>query len=103
MAKPIPAPFKPGEAVWVAKRPKCDACASNPSFNPEPVPALYDFRSRWGYWMNGCRWHYLSDRFHTTLGVGKGQYLLEIGGDNPGPTDDVPGLPHQAVGSSAVS
>lgn len=42
----------------------------------EAVPfAEYDFRTRVGYWANGCKDHWEKHRMYEDLGIGKGQKL----------------------------
>lgn len=56
----------------------CDFCR-HPSINKEE-PALYDFKTTFGPWANGCEAHYLEHRAYPDLGTGKGQKLVLIQG-----------------------
>lgn len=58
-------------AVEVATLPKCDWAGDDPK---HPV-AVYDFKTKYGPWANGCHKCYHEHRAHPELGTGKGQKL----------------------------
>ena len=60
-----------GEVVRMTALPECDM----EHRKPKP-PARFDARTYRGAWAFMCRTHYLAYRMHTTLGVGKAQYII---------------------------
>lgn len=62
-----------GEQVQVPGLPLCDFC----QLNGENRKAEYDFATTQGSWANGCAKHWQMHRAQHTLGVGKGQLLID--------------------------
>lgn len=72
-----------GTITYITTPKDCDFCKdiaqkANLAGQPEYTinKAKYDFRTRHGYWANGCEAHWILNRRHETLGIGKGQQLV---------------------------
>lgn len=61
---------KSGTLAYVSVVPECDFCGTNHQ------EALYDFKTKMGPWAFGCEAHYVANRAHPELGIGKGQKLV---------------------------
>ena len=64
---PAPAP-EPGLVAAIHALPPCDFC---------PAEAHFDFATKMGPWAYGCFEHYFALRAADSLGLGKGQRLVE--------------------------
>ena len=63
---------KNGTIAYVKEAPLCDFCKQG----GVERKALYDFKTSWGPWANGCEVHYRTNRLHTELGIGYGQKFV---------------------------
>ena len=60
--------------VIIGLRPECDFCAI--TGQRAGTPARFDFRTKSGYWANGCTSHYVEHRASQELGTGNGQMFV---------------------------
>lgn len=74
--------------VKTVVRKDCDICPTDDvDHNNPPRLAVYDFKTQFGPWANGCEAHYQSHRLYDSLGTGKGQkYVSTCGHDFYGDT-----------------
>jgi len=54
--------------------PKCDFIDIDDT--PCDGEEMFDFKTRYGPWANGCTHHYTAHRRYDELGLGKGQKLI---------------------------
>lgn len=74
------------DVAYVSELPPCDFCSTSDSPHVKNRKALYDFKTSWGPWANGCEVHWRTNRATPTLGTGWGQKLVV--GEPPERTDE---------------